>query len=233
MRRESYYDILEVAPNASLNEIRESFQRLKNAYSRDSDAFYSLMSGDDTKQVLERIEEAYLILSDPDKRRAYDEHFRERIHHSEQEAVLTSPQSQNDVDTLEAPSTDFVPSAIAEETAPKSLSEEKVEKHQILDERDLSPDDALSREIREQTEWHGELLKRIREARNISVEEMADFTKISKRYLNAIETELFSELPAPVFVRGFIVQIARKLKLPHEEVAAAYVRRFKESKPES
>ena len=42
-----------------------------------------------------------------------------------------------------------------------------------------------------------------------------------------LEEEAFEKLPAAVFVRGFIVQIAKSLKLPPDQVAPAYMSRYK------
>ncbi|HLN79649.1 MAG TPA: helix-turn-helix domain-containing protein, partial [Thermoanaerobaculia bacterium] len=50
----------------------------------------------------------------------------------------------------------------------------------------------------------GEELKRERNLREISLEEIAAATKISMRLLTALEASDLSRLPAPVFTRGFI-----------------------------
>src|SRR6185437_15120176 len=68
----SYYEILEVAPDASPQEIRSAYLRVKNAYKKDSIALYSLINEEDTQTLLVQIEEAYSILSNPDRRREYD-----------------------------------------------------------------------------------------------------------------------------------------------------------------
>ena len=63
-------------------------------------------------------------------------------------------------------------------------------------------------------------------ARHLSIEELADYTKISKKYLKAIEEEDYPKLPAPVYLRGFVIQLAKRLKIPSETVAAAYLARY-------
>ncbi len=50
----------------------------------------------------------------------------------------------------------------------------------------------------------GEFLKRERELRQITLEEVAEGTKISIRRLRSIEADQFDDLPAEVFVKGFI-----------------------------
>ena len=66
----------------------------------------------------------------------------------------------------------------------------------------------------------------------IPLEEMCEFTKIGRAYLKAIEEEDYSRLPAPVFVRGFVSQIARKLRLPQDEVANAFISRYRKARPD-
>jgi hypothetical protein len=71
----------------------------------------------------------------------------------------------------------------------------------------------LIREIGMRIEWHGAFLKKNREAYKISIEELSNTTKITKTYINAIETDSFIKLPAAVYVRGFITQISKALRL--------------------
>jgi DnaJ-class molecular chaperone len=69
----NYYEVLEIPSTARSEEIYHSYQRAKSAYSMDSLALYSLMSPEECRNVLELVEEAYSILSDPMKRKRYDE----------------------------------------------------------------------------------------------------------------------------------------------------------------
>ena len=68
----------------------------------------------------------------------------------------------------------------------------------------------------------GEELRREREIRAISLKEIADATKISKRFLEAIENNDHKTLPAPVFTRGFVREYARYLGLNAEEMVNRY-----------
>jgi flagellar biosynthesis protein FlhG len=90
--------------------------------------------------------------------------------------------------------------------------------------------DSLDRQITQNAElfleWSGERLRQIRELRHLSIEEISQQTKISKTYLKAIECEDFKKLPAPVYVRGFVNQLAKSLKLPPDQVSKTYMKRF-------
>src|SRR5450759_3558980 len=68
----------------------------------------------------------------------------------------------------------------------------------------------------------GEELRREREIRGISLKEIADATKISKRFLEAIERNDHRTLPAPVFTRGFVREYARYLGLSAEDIVNRY-----------
>lgn len=69
----------------------------------------------------------------------------------------------------------------------------------------------------------GEELRREREIRGISLKEIADATKISKRFLEAIEKNDYKTLPAPVFTRGFIREYARYLGLNADDMVNRYM----------
>ncbi|HVK62501.1 MAG TPA: helix-turn-helix transcriptional regulator, partial [Bdellovibrionales bacterium] len=63
--------------------------------------------------------------------------------------------------------------------------------------------------------------------KNVSLERMSEVTRISKTYLSAVESNDYKNLPAAVFVRGFIVQVARALGLEDQKVANSYMKLFK------
>lgn len=63
----------------------------------------------------------------------------------------------------------------------------------------------------------GAWLRRQREMREITLREISEATKISLRYLEALEQERFDLLPAKVFARGFLRQYARYVGLDPDE----------------
>ena len=72
----------------------------------------------------------------------------------------------------------------------------------------------------------GSELKHVRQSRNIELKEVADNTNISKRYLLNIEEENFAELPARIYMKGFIVSYAKYLGLDTEKTSNAILERF-------
>ncbi|HUU12660.1 MAG TPA: RodZ domain-containing protein [Terriglobia bacterium] len=68
----------------------------------------------------------------------------------------------------------------------------------------------------------GENLRREREMRGVSLEEISAATKISSRFLAALENEEFAKLPGGIFTRGFIRAYAKYLGLDEDHVMAEY-----------
>lgn len=68
----------------------------------------------------------------------------------------------------------------------------------------------------------GEHLRREREMRGVSLQEIAGATRISTRFLDALEREAWDRLPGGVFNRGFVRTVARFLGLEEESLLAEY-----------
>jgi cytoskeleton protein RodZ len=64
----------------------------------------------------------------------------------------------------------------------------------------------------------GQQLREAREARGLTVDEVAQGTRIRAAYIKALEEERFADLPAPVYVRGFLRNYATFLGLDAEEL---------------
>ena len=85
----------------------------------------------------------------------------------------------------------------------------------------------LSREINAETEFTGRLLAKVRESMGVELLDIARETKISVAHLAAIEAEAFADLPALVYTRGFVQQLAKFLKLDPAQVTKTYLRRLR------
>lgn len=68
----------------------------------------------------------------------------------------------------------------------------------------------------------GEHLKREREMRGVSLQEISTATRISTRFLDALENEQWDRLPGGVFNRGFVRSVAHFLGLDEEALVAEY-----------
>ena len=70
----------------------------------------------------------------------------------------------------------------------------------------------------------GATLKRARESKGLSLDQIAAETRVSTRFLNAIENEQFNLLPGGIFNKGFVRAFAEKVGLNPDEAVAAYER---------
>lgn len=70
----------------------------------------------------------------------------------------------------------------------------------------------------------GSLLTRAREARGLTLEDAERDTRISRRYLAALEAEQFEVIPAPVYARGFLRSYSQYLGLDPQEMLAMFPR---------
>ncbi len=68
----------------------------------------------------------------------------------------------------------------------------------------------------------GKFLKKERETRNISLEEISKLTNVSERYLKAIEEDRYELLPAIPYVKGFLNVYARYLTLNPRDIILQY-----------
>ena len=76
----------------------------------------------------------------------------------------------------------------------------------------------------------GEILKREREMREVTLNEVTVATRIPPRFLEAFEREEWEKLPGGVFNRGFVRAIARYLGLDEENLLSEYDLAYGEQK---
>jgi len=89
--------------------------------------------------------------------------------------------------------------------------------------RDLPPPPPITPD----TEFDGSLLRAVRESQGLDLKQISKRTKINLAYLEALEGDDFEALPALVYVRGFVSEMAKCLRLDPAQVAHTYVRRVK------
>jgi cytoskeletal protein RodZ len=71
----------------------------------------------------------------------------------------------------------------------------------------------------------GEILRREREKRNISVEAVAKTLRLNARYIEALESDRYEQLPGDTYIRVYLRSLSRFLSLDSEEI---FQRFFKE-----
>lgn len=191
----SYYDILEIYPTASLEEIDQAYNRVKRAFTKDSLASDSHVENEKRQTILKHIEEAYQILRDEEKKQQYDKA-------STQELVQLKMNLED------------VP-----ETQKIMTSEDSTPKVKVVE---TNPE--LEKDIAATEHFTGEFLKKVRLSREVSLEAISNATRISVRYLTAIEEEQMDVFPALVYLKGFLTQYARHIGLDPVKVVSGYVK---------
>ncbi len=68
----------------------------------------------------------------------------------------------------------------------------------------------------------GETLRRAREAAELTVEQLAEATRVQARYVHALEAEDWDSVPPGVIGRGFVRLLAKRLGTAGEALPALY-----------
>ena len=76
----------------------------------------------------------------------------------------------------------------------------------------------------------GEILKNTREAKGITIEQVAEATSIRVLYLEAIESEQFNQVPGEVYLKGFIRNYANYIGLNGPAMVEKYKEQVESSK---
>ncbi len=222
----NYYEILEINYDATHDQVYAGYLKTKNAYSEDNPAIYSLMGQDECQQMIQLIDEAYSIISDPTKRQRYDQ-VKGLGAKEDTTSSLETKHIENDFETL---SNNIVNDKIIPQSTKKNITKIVASsKYSLSYEVNIEFED----EIEKASEYSGSLLQQIREYKQVDIQRMSEMTRVSKNYLLHIENESIESLPALVYVRGFVYQYAKCLKLNPELVATSYLFRLKKLKEQS
>jgi hypothetical protein len=76
----------------------------------------------------------------------------------------------------------------------------------------------------------GRFLMAVRELRKRTLDELANETRISLRYLHAIEGNDFDALPAETFVRGYVKELSRALDINEVDVVEGYLALYRQQR---
>jgi len=106
---------------------------------------------------------------------------------------------------------------------PEAARSEEPPEREELSEEDLPPAPSITPD----TDFSGGLLRAVRQSQGTSLAQISERTKVGTNYLRCIEEEDFEGLPAAVYVRGFVTEFAKCLRLDPEQVSQSYIRRFK------
>ncbi|OFX23561.1 MAG: hypothetical protein A2V77_11755 [Anaeromyxobacter sp. RBG_16_69_14] len=77
--------------------------------------------------------------------------------------------------------------------------------------------------VPEGTRFTGEVLRRAREARGLTIPQICERTKITRHHIENLENDRFEKLPAAVYLRGILMAMAKELRLDGQKVARSYL----------
>lgn len=227
----SYYEVLDVAPNSSRLQIREAYIRLRSTYSSGSHALYSLVSDEEARDALDKIEEAYRVLDDETQRKDYDVSIglvKEpplRAHGAEffGDNGEGSPSRLGGIRAQDSLKESFGGDLAADtetwqDDSPRAAPRRPVTFGKIKKAatRATDPDVLASMQaiISKPQSFDGKGLVQLREIVGIDQAEIQERTKISIEYIKAMENNDFQKLPSLVYVRGFLKIYLQYLGLP-------------------
>lgn len=347
---QSYYEILDVPPDAGDEQIRRAYRQARQTFQPDSMAIYSLYAPEESEAIAAKIDEAFQILTDRERRRRYDRYldfrrqgepvpdepdgFYDRVRDlyrggasqglagalsgfaSRGAAAFAGAdpglrtRAEREAPAGRRPPVEAAPSGAAERRAPEPVvsaaaraifgeddplyndggeplaaraeppspweareataeaarargaaqgeetprgedgearsgrggsvlsgwTRESVARLRGLAHappeplalRAISPE--VLRSLEEELGTSGAYLQRVRELRGIDLQTISERTKISLLYLKFIEEENFADLPAPIYLRGFLQQLARLLELPEQRLVDGYMARYRKAR---
>jgi hypothetical protein len=200
IEEQDHYEVLEIPHSARIEDIRRAYPMIRAAYEDDSLATYSVFGSSEAASIRERIDLAYRVLTDAEARCEYD---------------VDMGIDSNSMAVLEE-------EAIAVDNA-APVAVEIISAIDALDELDELEDE-------DGDDWDGSKLRRARMRRGIEIDTISDITKINPNYLRGIEEDAYSELPAPVYTRGFVTAYARTIGVDPQKVAGSFMARFEDAR---
>lgn len=200
--KHNYYEILEVSQNATQHDITVAYEKAKRTYSSQNPSLSTIFSAEEAQLLRNMIDEAFHVLGNQTYRNIYEKR-RQSKHFSESDLTI---------EAIKSASRELFP---------------EFQKRNDEKKSDYAVDEAFEKELAQKKDWTGEDLKKVREYKKISIETMHEKTKINPWYLTAIEKMDVVNLPAAVFVRGYVIQMARLMNLKDLVVADSYMKTFR------
>ncbi|MAG33665.1 MAG: hypothetical protein CL908_22530 [Deltaproteobacteria bacterium] len=209
-----YYELLEIPRMASAGEIDRAYRVAQQTYAEGSLALYGVFEKQDAASIRERLDEAYAVLADLELRERYDG---ENPENHPDVVAMTSGQAPLFDGAAGSMGGTYAAAASAIDDAVIGSLDEAVEEFDALE------DDGRG-------EFDGVRLRRTRLFRGYELDDISDVTKVSGFHLQNIEEENFGDLPADVYVRGFVTAYAKTIGLDPVVVVPSYMARVKESR---
>ena len=208
---QTYYEILDIPVQATPFEIRQAYKSALAIYNEDSLATYSFFSEHEREEVLKRIEEAFLILTDEDKRAVYD---RQLIH----DGKIASTDVEKKEEKKAVPL--FQTKNVVEKNALFQRIQDRIRETDVK---------GMAEEILSKDLISGSDLRHLRESVGIAIEEIYEVTRITASTLKAIEQDEYDKLPTDIYLKNFLKSYAEMLQVDSEKIIAGYMKNLSEN----
>ena len=203
----NFYELLEVALDASPFEVHQAYKEMVQLYHDDSLASYSFFSKEEREEILAKLDEAYSTLMDEKRRSLYDQSLIEL-------GILDkATQYQRDRTKL---------SLMHDVKRPVANTALRIRDRL----KPIASSNPLIQEILANDVLSGKDLKKIRDELGVSLEEIAEMVKVRIVYLHAIEDDQFEKAPSRIFLKGFLRAYAQCMGLDADIVASRYLKRI-------
>ncbi|MBN1947554.1 MAG: helix-turn-helix domain-containing protein [Bradymonadales bacterium] len=220
-------ELLGLSDAVSPAEMRGQYRRLWEGYRRESSISQVLFTGPEREEIITELERTYRALqmlqdeirSQPDRAGAVE---------AEKAVSAVSPRESGRplvvAGTSVSGSTAEVGIEVAKRGAGGSLASVQGATPKKAGPREAGR--SATRATLEDPSFGGhcgEVLQKVRKSHHLSLRELSLRTRIAIHHLEAIEQQAMDRLPLPVYLRGYLREIARVLDLPVDSLLDRYL----------
>jgi curved DNA-binding protein CbpA len=176
-----FYEILNLRGDASSRDIENAYLLALATYHQEGLASYGVLMDEERTVILDKVEDAFQTLRDPEKRKVYDAHVRDRHLEIPQKASFRRSTARLLIEA--APEQSGLWAKIRSVVAPARRRRERGGQDKNGNGRDWRglPDDFY---------YYADFLKKVRERRGLSLEDIAEKCGIDPFELQSLEEEL-------------------------------------------
>ncbi|MEI7636623.1 MAG: helix-turn-helix domain-containing protein [Syntrophus sp. (in: bacteria)] len=212
-KEKNYYELLEIYPEVSSTEIRHAYKKFFDLYQDESIATYSFFSEKERLEVLSSLEKAYLTLIDPESREVYDRNLFELGGLKEERKHSNHKKNPSSI-------FDFKKTHLQGLQTLRNPEQLKY----------LSSQNLVIQNILEQNTIPGSDIKKIRTELNITLEEIAETTRVRIEMLRIIEEDNQKLFLPMVYMTGFLKSYARYLQIDENIIVNGFIKHTNKGK---
>lgn len=216
----TYYEIFGLGRGCSILDINNQYEKLKKVYVIENPMLRDIFDDENLFVYTALLESVYKELSNHELRKEYDMEIDEHLNSLEESF----------------PDTFFLSEVVKRYNRNKKGSKRLIKKdvfgreadkkNFVVEDLEYVDSNTLFDKYKDEI-IKGEILKKIREEVGIAVKSIVSSTKISSFIVHAIENDEYSKLPADIYVKGFLTNYCKAVKLNHlntEKVIRDYLK---------